>query len=92
MINNWVSSTLGVEFFAYNFHCATVQLNLNFTHMCQYTHVFACLPHVKLKKMVCTSTVACNFGMQMIASEHMQNVSDVHHQLALGLPHYTCGV
>ena len=69
-----------------------LQLNLNFTHACQCRHVSACLPHVELKKLACTCTVAHNFGVHTIASEHMQHKSDACYKLTLGLPHYTCGV
>ena len=68
-----------------------VQLNLNFTHACGYTHVPACLLHVKLKNLACICTVACKFDMHTPASEHMQRMSDAHHELALGLPECTCG-
>ena len=66
-------------------HTYTVQLNLNFTHSCKHTHV-------KLQKLACMHTVACNFGMRTRASEHMRHTRYAHHELALGLPHYTCGV
>ena len=33
-----------------------------------------------------------NFGVRMWASEHMRHTRNVRHELALGLPHYTCGV
>ena len=59
--------------------------------MCQYTCVSAYLLCVKLKKLVCAHTVACNFGVHMIASEHMRHTNDAQHELALGLPHYICG-
>ena len=55
--------------------------------MCQYTHVPAHLPHVKLTNLACACTATWNFGMHMIANEHTQHTSD-----ALGLPHYTYGV
>ena len=42
----------------------TVQLNLNLTHMYQYTHMPAHLPCINLKKLVCTSIVARSFGME----------------------------
>ena len=61
-------------------------------HMCVSVNVSAHLPHLKLKKLACTCTVACNFGMYTIASEHIRHTSDAHHELTLGLPHYTCGV
>ena len=66
----------------------TVQLNLNFTHVCGYTRVLAHLICAKLQKLVCACTVACSFGMRTWDSKHMR---DAHHKLALGLPHYTCG-
>ena len=47
-----------------------VQLNSNLTHVCQCTRVSARLQHVKLKKLVCAFTVACNFAVHAIASEH----------------------
>ena len=68
------------------------QLNLNFTHTCQYMHVSTCLLHIKFKNLACTCTVARNFGVCMFASEHMGHMTDGHHELALGLPHYTCGI
>ena len=70
----------------------TVQLNLNITHVCQYTHVPAGLPHVKLKNLACTCTVAHNFGVHTTVSEHMQHTNDTRHKLALGLAQYMCGV
>ena len=73
-------------------YTTTVQLNLNFTHACWYTHVSACLLHVKLKNLVCTHTVAHTFGMSAIASEQMQHTSDACHELTLGFSQYTCGV
>ena len=60
--------------------------------MCQYTCVCAHLPCVKLKKLACTCTTACNFGVRMIASEPMLHTSDACHELTLGLPHYMYGV
>ena len=70
----------------------TVQLNLNFTHACRHTRVLACLTHVKLQKLSCARTVARNFGMRTRASEHTRHTRNARHELALGLPHYTCGV
>ena len=66
-----------------------VQLNLNFTHACRHTCVLARLTHVKLQKLAYAHTVAHNFGVRTQASEHTRNAC---HELALGLPHYTCGV
>ena len=70
----------------------TVQLNLNFTHVCMYTRVLACLTHAKLQKLACANTVAGNFGMHTQDSKHMRHTKDARHELALGLAHYTCGV
>ena len=70
----------------------TVQLNLNFTHACRHTRVLAHLMHVKLQKLACACTVACNFGMRTWACEHTQHMRNACHELALGLPHYMCGV
>ena len=69
-----------------------VQLSLNFTHACRHTHVLARLTHVKLQKLACARTVAHNFGVRMWASEHTQHMINARHELALGLPHYTCRV
>ena len=46
----------------------------------------------KLQKLVCACTVACDFGMCMWDSKHTQHTRDACHKLALGLPHYKCGV
>ena len=70
----------------------TVQLNLNLTHAHRYTCVLACLTHAKLQKLACACTVAHNFGMCMWDSKRTRHTRDAHHELALGLPHYTCGV
>ena len=70
----------------------TVQLNLNFTHTCRYTRVLACLTHAKLQKLACACTVAHNFGMRTRYSKHTRHLRDAHHELALCLPHYKCGV
>ena len=69
-----------------------VQLNLKFTHMCRHTCVLANLMHVKLQKLACVRTVARNFGVHTWASEHTRHMRNARHKLALGLPHYTCGV
>ena len=55
----------------YEFGIYTVQLSLNFIHVCQYTHVPARLPRVNLKNQACTCTVAHNFDMRAIVSEYM---------------------
>ena len=49
---------------------ATVQLNLNFTHMCRYTRVLAYLTHEKLQKLSHARTVAHNFGVCMRDSKY----------------------
>ena len=46
----------------------------------------------KLQKLACACTIACDFGVCMQDSKHMRHTRDVCHELALGLPHYTCGV
>ena len=49
----------------------TVQLSLNFMHMCQYTSMPARLLHVKQKfGMYCTYTVACNCSVCTTASKY----------------------
>ena len=68
-----------------------VQLNY-FTHACRYTRVLAHLMHAKLQKLACACTVVHNFGVRTWDSKHTRHTRDVHHELALGLPHYTCGV
>ena len=40
----------------------TIQLNLNFTQACRYTHVLACLMHTKLQGLACAHTVALDSG------------------------------
>ena len=69
-----------------------VQLNLNFTHTSRYTCVLAHLTCAKFEKMACACTVACNFSILIWDSKHTQRTRDAHHELALVLPHYTCGV
>ena len=54
--------------------------------------VLARLTRVKLQKLACARTVACNFGVRMLASEHTRHTRNARHEHALGLPHYTCGV
>ena len=54
--------------------------------------VNTCVAHLPRVKLACTCTVVRNFGMRTIASEHKRDMSDAHHKVALGLPHYTCGV
>ena len=45
-----------------------------------------------LQKLACAHSVAHDFGMRMWDSKHTQHMRDAHHELALGLLHYTCGV
>ena len=54
--------------------------------------MLARLTHAKLKKLACARTVAHDFGMRMRDSKHTRHTRDARHELALGLPHYTCGV
>ena len=54
------------------------------TRICKFT---TC----KTKKLAYTCTVACNFGVCMIASEHMRHTSDTCHELHL-VCHTTCVV
>ena len=68
-----------------------VQLNLNFAHACRHTCVLAHLTRVKLQKLVCACTVERNFGMHTWVSKHMRHTRNACDELALGLPHYTCG-
>ena len=69
-----------------------VKLNLNFTHACSNMHVLARLTHAKLQKLACACIVAHDFGMRTWDSKHSRHTSDARRELALGLPHYTCGV
>ena len=41
---------------------------------------------------MCALTVAHDFGMRMRDNDHTRHTRDACHELALGLPHYTCGV
>ena len=71
------------------------QLNLNDTYSCTHMCVLTCLTHAKLQKLVCAHTVACSFGMCMLASERMRHKRDACtplYKFALGLPHYMYGV
>ena len=54
--------------------------------------VLARLTHAKLKKLACARTVACDFGVRVRDSKHTCHTRDARHELALCLPHYTCGV
>ena len=59
-----------------------------------YTRVqaLARLTRVKLQKLACARSVARNFGVRTQASEHTRHTRNARHELALGLPHYTCHV
>ena len=46
----------------------------------------------KLQKLVCAHTVTHDFGVRTRDSKHTRHMRDVRHELALGLPHHTCGV
>ena len=83
-----IKFTLGWELLA----PLTVQLNLKFTYACKYTCVLAHLTHAKVKKLVCAHTVARDFGMRQQDGKHTRHMRDGRHKLALGLPHFTCGV
>ena len=50
------------------------------------------LTRAKLQNLVCTCTVACVFGVRMLDSKHTRHPRDACHKLALGLPHYMCGL
>ena len=39
-----------------------------------------------------TSKTALDFSVRTRDSKHTRHTRDAHHKLALGLPHYTCGV
>ena len=54
--------------------------------------MLACLTHAKLQKLACACTGARNFGMRTQESKDTRHTRDACHELALGLPHYTCGV
>ena len=54
--------------------------------------MLARLKHEKVKKLACARTVACDFYMHTQDSKHTQHTRDACHELALGLPHYMCGV
>ena len=61
-------------------------------HAVTYTHVLVHLMSVKLQKLACAHTVLRDFGVHVRDSKHMRHMRDACHELALGLPHYTCGV
>ena len=54
--------------------------------------MLAHLMHAKLQKLACTCTVACDSGVRMQDSKLTRHTRGACHELALGLPHYTCGV
>ena len=54
--------------------------------------MLAYLTCAKLQKLVYAITVVLDFGMCMRGSEYMQHMRDTRHELALGFPHYRCGV
>ena len=54
--------------------------------------MLAHLTHAKLQKLAYAHTVAQDFGVRTLNSKHTQHTRDTCHELALGLPHYTCGV
>ena len=54
--------------------------------------VLARLTCAKLQKLACACTIARDFGMRMWDSKHTRHTRGACHKLALGLPHYTCGV
>ena len=54
--------------------------------------MLAHLTHAKLQKLAYAHTVAHEFGVQTWNSKHTQHTIDTRYELALGLPHYTCGV
>ena len=69
----------------------TAQFKL-YTCVQVYTRVLAHLTHAKLQKLACARTVACHFGVRTWDSKHMRHMRGARHELALGLPHYMCGV
>ena len=69
-----------------------VQLDLNFTHTCRHMCMLAHFTCVKLRKLACARTVACQFDVRIRDWKHMQYMRDAHHNLTLGLLHYTCYV
>ena len=44
------------------------------------------------KTGMCALTVASDFGVPTRDSKYTLHTRDAHHELALVLPHYTCGV
>ena len=62
-----------------------VQLNLNFTHVCWYTSVPACLLHVNLK-------IWCALALMRTILACVQHTDDTGHELTICLPQYMCDV
>ena len=54
--------------------------------------MLARLTCAKFQKLARARTVAHDFGMRTRDSKHTRHTRDAHHELALGSPHYTCGV
>ena len=71
-----------------------VQLSLNFAHASKHMSAGTCMFNVckTSKKLVCTHAIAHKFDVHTWATEHAQYTRDACHELALGLPHYMCGV
>ena len=65
-------------------HTHTVQLNLNFTHMCRYTRVLARLMYAKLQKWcvhaLLHAILAC---AHEIYSKHKRHTKHAHYELKL---------
>ena len=70
---------------------STAQFKL-YTHV--QVHACACMFNMrKITKMARARTVAYDFVCTCeIHSKHKRYKRDTHYKLALGLPHYTCGV
>ena len=76
-----------------NLPVETVSIQYSSIHVCRYTCVLASLTRAKVKKLACACTVAHDFGVRTWDSKHTRHTRDACHELlALGLPHYTCGV
>ena len=54
--------------------------------------MLAHLTCAELQKLVYARTVAHNFGVHTWDSEYTRHTRDARHELALGLPHYACGI
>ena len=57
-------------------------------------HAYACTfnAYKTSKPGLCTCTVARDFSVCTRESKHTRHTRDARHELALGLPHYMCGV